>query len=114
MGDISQSRYSIIERLTTQKLQVMEEKQKIEGDIESKKTRIIQIKNDMKIKEKESAESLKSELNLMQLDIASLERETASLEKGKNTKATLCDSKIKEIDKAIKSIESISAESVKE
>jgi hypothetical protein len=114
MGDVSQSRYSIVERLTTQKLEIMEDKQKIEGDIEAKKTKIIQIQNDMKIKERESEELLKSDLVIMQQDIASLDREIASLEKGKNTKASLCDSKIKEIDKALAAITQISAESAKE
>lgn len=114
MSDTSVSRYSIVERLTSQKLQIMEDKQKIEGDIEAKKVRIIQLTKDKETKKKNSKEELDADLRLMDEDIALLNREIASMEKGKNTKAALCDNKIKEIDKALKAIESISAESAKE
>ena len=114
MADVSQSRYSIVERLTTQKLEVMEEKQRIEGDIEAKKIKIIQIKQDKETQKKHSQEELEAELKSMNHDIEALEREIASMEKGKNTKAKLCDAKIKEIDSALKAIQSISAESAKE
>jgi hypothetical protein len=42
------------------------------------------------------------------------EQEIASMVKGKNTKSSLCDLKIKELDKALKAIADISKSSVEE
>lgn len=114
MGDVSQSRYSIVERLTTQKLEVMEEKQRIEGDIEAKKVQIKQLTNNINKKKQEIDKDFKYfEQNVSQ-SIDTLNQEIASLEKGKNSKSKLCDDKIREIDNALKAIQDISAASAEE
>ena len=114
MGDISQSRYSIVSDLCKQKLAVMEEKQKIEGDIESKKVRIKQLTNSLNKKKQEIDKDFKYFEQDVGQSIDTLNQEIASLEKGKNSKAKLCDDKIKEIDVALKAIQDISAASAEE
>lgn len=114
MGDISQSRYSIVERLTTQKLEVMEEKQRIEGNIEAKKVQIKQLTNSINKKKQEIDKDFKYFEQDVNQSIDTLNQEIASLEKGKNSKAKLCDDKIKEIDSALCAIQAISAASAEE
>lgn len=92
----------------------MEEKQKIEGDIEAKKVRIKQLAISIGKKEKETEDNFKYFEKEINQDIETLSQEIASLEKGKNSRAKLCDDKIKEIDSALKAIQDISAASVEE
>lgn len=112
--NVSQSRYSIVERLTTQKLEIMEEKQKIEGTIESKKVQINQLTNSLNKKKQEIDNDFRYFEHDIGHSIDMLNQEIASLEKGKNSKAKLCDDKIREIDSALKAIQDISASSVEE
>lgn len=111
---ISQSRYSIVERLTSQKLDVMEEKQTIEGCIEAKKVQINQLNYSINKKKQELDEEFKAFKQEVDQSIDIINQEIASLEKGKNSKARLCDDKIREIDNALKAIQDISAASAEE
>ena len=114
MGDISQSRYSIVERLTTQKLEVMETKQKIESDIEAKRLQVKQLKQNLVKKKHELDEDLNRYKEDIEQTIDLLEQEIAGSEKTKTSKSALCDAKIKELDAALKSIATISAASSEE
>ena len=111
MGDVSQSRYSIIERLAAKKLEIMEEKQRIEGDIAAKKVSINQKKNHLTQLEHDYQKDLLSAQKYTEDEIAKLEQEVAAAETGKASKSALCDLKIAEIDKAMNSIQEISKSS---
>lgn len=113
MGE-SQSRYSIVSDLCKQKLEVMEEKQRIEGTIEAKKVQIKQLNHSLAKKKQEQDEDFKSFNQDVDQSVDLLNQEIASLEKGKNSKAKLCDDKIKEIDSALKAIQEISSASAEE
>lgn len=106
----SQSRYSIVERLTTGKMLVMEEKQKIGEVIASKKLQIQQNLN--RIKEKKMA--LQKELTDYEVEQKMyneiLEQEIVSLEAGKDSRMKLYDKKVIELDKALDAIIKISKE----
>lgn len=114
MGSESQSRYSIVERLTEKKLSIMDEKQQIEGKIQGKKTEIEQYKNQIEVEKRESQEKLKTDIEMYEQRIKRLEQEIAQEEKGKGTKSALCDEKIKQIDIALKAVQDISESSAKE
>ena len=110
----SQSRYSIVASLTEKKLNIMEQKQAIDGEVESKKTKINQLKKSIEECKIEKDQELKREIHHLQQTIDILEQEISAVEKGKSSKSELCDRKIKEIDAALRAIADISKSSAEE
>jgi len=108
------SRYSIIEGLTSKKLRILDAKIELEDEI-SKKEMLIQLKN----KEREQWErSIKSSVDESReeksREVAREKLILENLKKTKEGKVKSFDEKIKQIDSAMLSIEEISKASAKE
>ena len=112
--ETSQSRYGIVSDLTKKQLEIMDEKQNIEGSIESKKVEIKQLKVKMLEDEADFKKEYAERKILFQSRINKIEQEIASMEKGKNTKSKLCDDKIARLDKSLQAVADISKSSVEE
>lgn len=107
----SQSRYSIVERLTRSKLQVMEKKSKLSEEIiiaEQKATELEKdIEHDKKICQQE-ADKQKEEYDKALRDAKT---KVINLKAAKETQEKLCDDGIKIIDDALNKLEEISKSS---
>ena len=112
--NVSMSRYSIVERLVTTKMMILEQKHQIEGEIVAKKVRIKQTEMEWQ-KEKLALEKDIKEKEKMYDQQINFDKESiVKLEAGKSSKAKLCDDKIKEIDKAMEALQEISKSSMEE
>jgi hypothetical protein len=109
----SQSRYSIVERLTTGKMLVMEEKQKLGEIIAAKRLQIQQNLNRIKDRKMSLQKELSDYETEQKMYNEILEQEIVSLEAGKDSRVKLYDRKIVEIDKALEAIIKISKEESK-
>lgn len=107
MGD-SQSRYSIVERLTNKKLQIMDDKLKLGSGIDDKEVEIMQTKELLRQAEEEAMKELEDKKQYFVDRIATLEKEKNQLEKFKSDKESSFEAKIQEINNALKRIEDIS------
>ena len=104
----SQSRYSIVERLTNKKLQLMDDKMNVASKIESKKQDIVMKESAMKTYEQAELEKTKAELAIQARDIVTDKAELDFLEKTKADKEKAYDLKIAELDKALQTLQDIS------
>ena len=104
----SQSRYSIVERLTSQKIGLIDNENKIDADIESLK-RNIEIKNEKLEDYKEEAqEDIKREIRNKEIEIKDY-RDTLEFRKSqKGAQVEAVTKKIEQIDQALKTIQKIS------
>ena len=107
MGE-SMSRYSIVERLTTQKLNIITAKSQLQGDVETKKQLVTEAKSELKDWVKSVKEEQKKEKREMERRIERSEREAENAESRKENKEAAFDLKIKTIDDALTRIEEIS------
>ena len=104
----SQSRYSIIERLTNKKLELMDELTNIDADLISKEQDILDSKqrlSDYELQDKEEAKEERLRLNraIKQFELKLKQAKIVKTKKAENLKK-----KILEVDKGLKQLEEIS------
>jgi hypothetical protein len=104
----SVSRYSIIERLTQSKLEIISSKSKLDGEITEKKQCAEEAKADLKDwKNNIKAEQDRHERE-MQRKIEKLERDAKNAEARKKIKEQTYDLKLKAIEDALTKLEKVS------
>ena len=104
----SQSRFTIVERLTYKKLEIMRNKLRLEPDIKIREQDLINKKKAFENWKKDSQESFNSEQRKRELEIEEFENYLNSAKKEVDNKEKFYDEQIKIIDSSLKSIETIS------
>ena len=104
----SMSRYSIVERLTNSKLELLDIKADLDLGIDEKNNDIKNKEKDLKDWETTVEEDTKRVRIKKQREIEALKDDLDISKSNKEKHEKLCDDKIKEIDNALKSIEEIS------
>lgn len=110
----SQSRYGIVADLTNSKLEIINAKSHLEGDVKQAKQKAQELESDlMDWKESIKAEN-ERQLRDKQREIERAKREAINAEDRKKSKEIALNEKIKAIDVALEDIKSISESSAKE
>lgn len=104
----SQSRYSIVERLTSQKLSVLEEGISLKDSIKIQEGKILNLKAELNNWKEASQEELKIEERNKIVFIENAERELENMKSRVEAKEEISKQKIETINIALKSIEEIS------
>jgi len=104
----SQSRYSIVERLTQMKLNIISEKLELDEDLKTKQQKVAQSKKDFSDWEKDIQQDIERTKRLKQREMEKSEIESQNANQIKSAKEKSFDEKIKAIDKALERIEEIS------
>lgn len=104
----SQSRYSIVERLTQHKLEIMSNKSKLKEDVKTKEQHIDKLKKDLKNWKTDIQEDVKREDRRKELEIERAAQEFENAKERMKDKEKVFDEQIKAIEAALKSIEEIS------
>lgn len=104
----SQSRYSIVERLTSQKLDIISAKSNLDSDITIKEQSVEQAKSELKDWEKNIKNNIEQDKRSKERDIESLERHAKNAKVKKKIKEATYKEKIEAIDQALKEIRKIS------
>lgn len=104
----SQSRYSIVERLTQRKLEIMTSKSKLQEDLKIKEQKIEELNKDLENWEIDIEEDVKREKRKRQRQIEHAKIEYENTKAHMKDKEKTYDAKIKAIEEALKSIEEIS------
>ena len=107
MGE-SQSRYSICERLTLMKLEILDDKLQLVKDIENEKQDLITKEKEFDGWTKTVQEDMEREKKVKELELSKLQAKIDFLNSSKKDKEDAFDLKIQEIDKALVRIEIIS------
>ena len=110
----SQSRYSIIERLSEKKLQIIDEMNDLDTKPQKKK---LDAKN-MELRKNEELQSLRTELKEKESEyntrIVILKEEAVLLENSKSKRLKALNEKLKELTNSMKSLKAISESASKE
>ena len=104
----SQSRYSIVERLTQMKLNILSKKFDLDEDLKIKQQNVEQLKKDFLDWEKDIQQDITRTKRLKQREIEKSETESQNANQIKTAKEKAFDEKIEAIDKALERIEEIS------
>lgn len=104
----SQSRYSIVERLTQKKLEIMNSKSKIKEEVKIKEQKIGKLKKEFENWKKDIQEDIKREQRKKELEIERITQEYENSKEQTNSKEKVFNEQIKAIEDALKSIEEIS------
>ena len=104
----SQSRYSIVERLTSSKLEIMSNKSNLKEDVKTKQQYIEKLKKKLENWKSDIQEDIKREQRKNELDIERAIQEYENTKEQMTEKEKVYDEQIKAIEKALKSIEDIS------
>lgn len=104
----SQSRYSIVERLTTTKISFIDEKNRLDEELEALAQEITSRETGVKSYEEDAFDDIKREIRTQCKKIAEYEKTLLFKEKQKSTKLDAIDAKIKQVDQALESIQKIS------
>ena len=107
MGE-SQSRYSIVERLTETKLRIMTSKAELKEEVKTKEQYIDKLKKELENWKKDIQEDIKREQRKKELEIERAIQEFDNAKEQMNSKENVYDEQIHAIDNALKSIEEIS------
>jgi len=107
MGE-SQSRYSIVERLTQRKLDIMSSKADLKNDIKRKEQRVAELKKDLANWSTDIEEDIKRLKREKEREIEKALQEYENSSKVLSDRAAAYDLKITAIQDALKSIEDIS------
>jgi len=108
------SRYSIIEQLTSQKLDIISAKSNLDSDITGKNQAVDAAKAEFKDWEKNIKADVEKMRQEQQRNIDKLQREADNAKERKKIKEKTYDIKIKAIDDALKQIQKISETAGKE
>ena len=104
----SQSRYSIVERLTETKLNIIQAKSQLDEEVKAKEQNVEQLKKDLLDWNNEVAQETERTKKQKQREIERAEINHKNSKERKNTKEKAFDDKLKAIDEALKRIEEIS------
>lgn len=104
----SQSRYSIVERLTQKKLDIISEKLELDEDLKIKQQKVGQSKKEFADWEKDIKQDIERTRRLKQREIEKSEIESQNANQIKAATEESFDEKIKAIDRALERIEEIS------
>ena len=107
----SQSRYSIVSNLTSQKLEIISAKSNLDSDITAKEQIVDQAKSEFEDWEKNIKSNTDQERRSKQREIEVLEKHAANSKIKRKTKEATYKEKIEAIDKALKQIQKISESS---
>jgi hypothetical protein len=108
----SQSRYSIVERLTQRKIEVMGFKSNLKEEVKRKEQRIEKLKREFENWKKDIQEDIKREERKKELEIERTRQEFENAKEQTENKANVFDDQIKAIEQALNSIEEISKTSL--
>jgi len=104
----SQSRYSIVERLTQKKLDIISQKLELDEDVKLKHQKIECLKKELSDWENDIQQDIERTKRLKQREIEKAEIISENAKQRKNAKENALDEKIASIDKALERIEEIS------
>jgi len=104
----SQSRYSIVERLTQMKLDIISEKLGLESDLKHKHQKVEQLKKELSDWESDIQQDTERNRRLKKREIEKANFESENAKERKNAKEIALNEKIEAIDKALERIEEIS------
>jgi len=104
----SQSRYSIVERLTQKKLEIMNSKSKLKADTKGKEQRIDKLGKELENWKKDVQEDIKREQRKKELEVEKAVQEFDNTKEQMSEKENVYNEQIKAIEESLKSIEEIS------
>lgn len=104
----SQSRYSIVERLTQKKLDIITAKSELDDDLKAKEQKIDELKKSLQDWEADIKQDIERERRIKKREIERLERNFDYAMKRKDSKRKAYDDKFEAIEKALARIEEIS------
>jgi len=104
----SQSRYSIVERLTQMKLNIISENLDLESDLRQKQQKVEQLKKELTDWENDIQQDIERTKRLKQREIENLAIASQNAKDRKSAKEESLNEKISAIDKALERIEEIS------
>lgn len=104
----SQSRYSIVERLTQRKLEVMNEKASLSEETTEKEQNIDKLKKEFENWKKDIQEDIKRDERSHEIKIEMAAQDSKNLKEQMVEKEKFFDEQIKAIEEALGSIEEIS------
>jgi len=104
----SQSRYSIVERLTQKKLDIISEKLELDEDLKKKQQKVGQLKKELSDWDKDNQQDIERTRRLKQREIEKSEIESANANQIKSATEKSFDEKIQAIERALERIEEIS------
>lgn len=104
----SQSRYSIVERLTQKKLDIISSKSELDEDLKKKQQKVEQLKKDLSDWEGDVQQDIEREKRMKQREIEKTEMASENAKQRKGDKEKAYDEKLAAIDKALERIEEIS------
>ncbi|MEK6855934.1 MAG: hypothetical protein AABX66_02125 [Nanoarchaeota archaeon] len=104
----SQSRYSIVERLTQKKLDIISQRLELEEDLRKKQQEVEQLKKDLTDWENEVDNDIDRNRRLKQREIEKTEIMSENAKNRKNAKENALNEKVKAVELALKRIEEIS------
>lgn len=104
----SQSRYSIVERLTQRKLDIMTAKSELKDKLKQKEQKIGELRKDLVNWSTDIEEDSKRERRQKEREIEHAQQEYENASKVMSDRAAAYDAKIAAIEEALKSIEDIS------
>ncbi len=104
----SQSRYSIVERLTETKLEIIYAKSQLDEEVKTKEQKVEQLKKDLLDWNNEVAQETERTKKQKQREIERAEIDYKNVKERKSAKEKAFDEKIGAVDEALKRIEEIS------
>lgn len=104
----SESRYSIVERLTNTKLGLVDSQSQIDEKLAENEQTIQSFENDLEVYKEQSQEDIVREIKQKENEINKLKTALGFDKKQKETKLKAIDTKIEQLDNALKAIEKIS------
>ena len=104
----SQSRYSIVERLTEKKLDLMNQKAGLNSEVTNCELRAAKLKADLTNWQKDIQEDIKRSLRQKEIEVERATQEAKDAKTRLSEKAKSFDEQIKAVELAISSIEEIS------
>lgn len=104
----SQSRYSIVERLTQKKLDIISEILELDEEVKTKELKLEQLKKDFADWKSDINTVVEREKRLKQRDIEKAEGSSENAKQRKTAKENALKEKINAIEKALERIEEIS------
>jgi len=104
----SQSRYSIVERLTRAKLDIISAKANLDSDVKVTEQEVISLKEDLKDWENNVKSATEKDKRDKQREIKRAERNANNCKDKKKVKENSYNEKVKAIDEALGRIEKIS------
>ena len=104
----SQSRYSIVERLTDKKLEIMSNKSELKENVKENDQYVDKLKKDLENWKIYAQEDLKREQRKKEIEIESATQEFENNKNNIKDKEKVYDDQIKAIEEALNSIEEIS------